>query len=282
MSNFRRLYYLGYILMLLGLAALYFLPAPEIEYTPEEHLRKLEAWLGSSYGRTELDAAPWEQDGDDFCGVIFTFRDSAEALDELKHRHNLKEEHNIPNLPSDWQKQIDTTRPIYTAPPRVLIKCHLSDWGYDTRDFILASLKDGRSLLALRYKWTLHLKGRTTFSACYEVPDYEGKLLSFWYMALVIIGIIAFSLLVPLGGLLLFPNFRLKQKGSGLKWFGMATIFPLVTIVPFIPHLATDTDIISTLILPVQLAGAAILYVIIVVIQGRRSKSARATAYIKQ
>ena len=68
MSNFRRLYCLGYILMLLGLAALYFLPAPEMEYTPEEHLRKLDAWLGSSYGRTELDAAPWKQDGDDFRG----------------------------------------------------------------------------------------------------------------------------------------------------------------------------------------------------------------------
>lgn len=283
MSNFRRLYYLGYILMLLGLAALYFLPAPEIEYTPEEHLRKLDAWLGSSYGRTELDAAPWKPDGDDFCGVIFTFRDSAEELNELKRRHNLKEGRVISGLPSGWQEQIDTTRPIYTAPPRVLIKWHLSDWGYDTRDFMLASLKDGRSLLALRYKATLHLKGRTTFAACYEVPDYEGKLLPFWYMALVIIGIIAFSLLVPLGGLLLFPNFRLKQKGSGLKWFGMATIFPLATIVPFfIPNLATDTDIISTLILPVQLAGAAILYVIVVVIQRRGSKSARATAYIKQ
>lgn len=76
--------------MLLGLAALYFLPAPEMEYTPKEHLRKLDAWLGSSYGRTELDAAPWKQDGDDFRGVIFTFRDSAEELDELKRRHNLK------------------------------------------------------------------------------------------------------------------------------------------------------------------------------------------------
>ena len=107
-------------------------------------------------------------------------------------------------------------------------------------------------------------------------------MLPFWYMALVIIGLIAFSLLVPLGGLLLFPNFRLKQKGSGLMWFGIATIFPLVTIVPFIPNLAKDTDIISTLILPVQLAGAAILYVLVAVIQRRRSKSARATAYIKQ
>ena len=275
MSNFRRLYYLGYILMLLGLAALYFLPAPELEYTPEEHLRKLDAWLGNSYGRTELNAAPWEPDVDDFRGVIFTFRDTAEELDELKHRHNLKEEHNIPSLPSDWLEQIDSTRPIYTAPPRVLIKWHLSDWGYDTRDFILASLKDGRSLLALRYKWTLQLKGRTTFSACYEVPDYEGELLPIWYIALVIIGLIAFSLLVPLGGLLLFPNFRLKQKGSGLMWFGIATIFPLITIVPFIPNIATDTNILTTLILPIQLVGAAILYMIVAVIQGLSRKSAR-------
>ena len=53
----------------------------------------------------------------------------------------------------------------------------------------------------------------------------------------------------------------------------MATIFPLVTIVPFFtPNVATDTDIISTLILPVQLAGAAILYVLVAVIQKRRSK----------
>ena len=154
-------------------------------------------------------------------------------------------------------------------------------WKWDAIKFF--NLKDGRTLLALRYKETVQLKGRNLLSAPYEVPDYEGKLLPFWYMALVIIGIIAFSLLVPLGGLLLFPNFRLKQKGSGLKWFGMATIFPLATIVPFfIPNLATDTDIISTLILPVQLAGAAILYVLVAVIQRRRSKSARATAYIKQ
>ena len=106
--------------------------SPDEEWSEEPS--KLDAWLGSSYGRTELDAAPWKQDGDDFRGVIFTFRDSAEELDELKRRHNLKEGRVIPGLPSGWQEQIDTTRPIYTAPPRVLINWHLSDWGYDTRD----------------------------------------------------------------------------------------------------------------------------------------------------
>lgn len=278
MSKLRRLYYLGYALMLLGLAALYFLPAPEIEYTPEEHLRKLDAWLGSSYGRTELDAAPWEVDGDDFCGVIFTFRDSAEALDKLKQYHHLKEGRCVPTLPTSWQEQIDTTRPIYTAHPKVLITWHESEWGYDTRDFMLASLKDGRTLLALRYKETVQLKGRNLLSAPYEVPDYEWKNPPGWYVALVRIGIVAFSLLVPLGFLLLFPDFRLNQKGAGLKWFGMATIFPLVILVTITATTALDLIYLTILILPIQLAGAAILYVPVSIIQEGRRKSTHSDA----
>lgn len=273
MSKLRRYFYLGYALMLLGLAALLFLPSPEIELTPEQHLRKLDAWLGSSYKRTELNAVPWETGADDFRGVIFTFRDHGEQQQELIQCHNLKTgRKGATPLPAVWQEQLDPTAPIYTAHPKVWVKWHLSDFGFDTRDFTLATLKDGRTLLALRYKQTSKLAGRSMLIAPFEVPDYEAPWPPDWYVVLVGIGLLAFLLLVPLGFLLLFPDFRLNKKGAKAKWFGMALVFPMVTIVPLLYKSAFSLLFFLPIILPIQLTGAWILYLIVGLVQERHDK----------
>lgn len=273
MSRLRLIFYLCYALMLLGIAALYFLPIPEIELTPKQHWRKLDAWLGGSMNMTELDAAPWESETDDFRGVIFTFRDNTEHLDNLVKYHNLKTGRKIATpLPATWQEQLDTTRPLYTAHPKVLVKWQLSEWGYDTRDFTLASLKDGRTLLALRYKATSQLAGRSLLSAPFEVPDYDPPLPPDWYVVLAGIGGVAFLLLVPLGFLLLFPDFRLNQKWAAAKWFGIALVFPMVTIVPYLYTSALSIPFVLSIILPIQLTGAWILYLLAAIIQERNNK----------
>ncbi len=273
MSKLRLIFYLCYALMLLGIAALYFLPVPEIELTPKQHLRKLDAWLGSSYKRTELNAVPWETGADDFRGVIFTFRDHGEQQQELIQCHNLKTgRKGATPLPAVWQEQLDPTAPIYTAHPKVWVKWHLSDFGFDTRDFTLATLKDGRTLLALRYKTTSQLAGRSLLSAPFEVPDYDPPLPPDWYVVLAGIGGVAFFLLVPLGFLLLFPDFRLNQKWAAAKWFGIALVFPLVTIVPYLCTSALSIPFVLAIILPIQLTGAWILYLLAGIIQERNNK----------
>jgi hypothetical protein len=92
------------------------------------------------------------------------------------------------------------------------------------------------------------------------------------------IALIAFSLLAPLGFLLLFPSFNLNCKRHVVYWFTTAALFPLIPgllmCLSYGHYMALFALLMgSIVIIPLQLAGAGLLLPLVRMIAFRNTQT---------
>ena len=276
MSRARRIYTLCYVLMLLALAAFFLSWKFPREITPQEQWHHFHPWLGPV--PQKLQAEEWAPDNDSYQGgVIFTFYPTREWREKHIRAFGLADkDRDTAPLPPHWEKQLHPFQPVLTAWPKLMIT-HDASSGYDVRDMTLAQLRDGRTLLAFRYKWDNEFGRRDLV-----FPGYEKKAeapTELWLSGVYIVMVCIFLLLVPLGFLLLFPGFDLTRKRHMAYWFMTAAFFPVILLI----SACSSTGVLSAIpaaifwciiLVPWQLAGAGMLLPIVMMIAFRRSSSA--------
>lgn len=264
MSSARRVYSAGYVLLLLGVIAMYFFPLPMPEYTASEHWCRFKGWLGAC--PDDLEAIELTSAEDAPKEIFFVFSADEEWKGKLVSYLDLRTTGNNPQvLPAEWQERMDANSPSFYAYPLMLADSSL-DWGYDVQNLLLSRLKDGRFLLALRFEWSDDLAYREI-----RTPRYEAghpKELPAWVRLMSLVCYVSTFLVLPLGGLLLFPRFDLRRKKYMAYWFGLAVFCPSVMLLCF-PHwfsgAATLVAFIGfvVVILPLHLLGAWLLYLFV-------------------
>ena len=276
MSRARRIYCICYTMMILVLVALCFMPSLLPELTPREKWSSFQAWLGPS--PQELIAEEWATSKDDYTGITFVFHASEDWHAEIAERFSLAEgRHGTSRLQPSWQEALAPDAPLLTAWRKRLVETHTGEPVYDVKDMILARLRDGRTLLAFRYRWD-----NTFGNHSYVFSDYEpgeGRDFPAWYVVLYGSAVVAFFLLAPLGFLLLFPRFDMKKKGHTVLWFVTALLYPIGVAFVTLPFMYSGSEaliaLIGILLLlePLQLIGALVLYLIIRSIRAIRPTS---------
>lgn len=276
MSRARRIYCICYTMMILVLVALCFMPSLLPELTPREKWSSFQAWLGPA--PQELIAEEWATGKDDYTGVIFVFHAKKDWHAEIAKRFSLAEgRHKDSRLQPSWQEALAPDAPLLTTRQKRLVETHTGEPVYDVKDMILARLRDGRTLLAFRYRWD-----NTFGNHSYVFSDYEpgeGRDFPAWYVVLYGSAVVAFFLLAPLGFLLLFPRFDLKKKGHTVLWFVTALLYPIGVAFVTLPFMYSGSEalvaLIGILLLlePLQLIGALVLYLIIRSIRAIRPTS---------
>lgn len=266
MSRARRIYCICYALMLLGLAALYFLPSPLPKPTPWEKWSSFQAWLGPP--PQELIEEEWATGTDDYRGVTFVFHATEDWHAEITERFGLAESrHANIRLQPHWQEAIAPEASLLTAQRKRLAEISTGEPVYDVKDMTLTRLQDGRTLLAFRYRWDNSFGNHSYVFSAYE-PG-EGRDFPTWYVVLYGGAVVAFILLVPLGFLLLFPRFDLRKKGHTVLWFATALLFPIGVCMLSIPFMYSGSEALVAFIalliilVPLQLIGALVLYLIV-------------------
>lgn len=265
MFRSRRVYRLCYFLMLLGLGMLYFfLPGLLPEPSPQEEWSRFQEWIGPP--PQELQAETWNCGQDEYPGEIFTFKASEEWRAEIADRFSMAAgRSNTQALPPHRQELLSPGLPLLTAYRKLTIT-HSGNPGYDVKDMTLALLNDGRTLLAFRACPADTFANRSCIPPAYE----PGKGYDFptWYVVTCSLATVAFILLVPLGFLLLFPSFNLKQKRHTACWFATALLYPIGLACLTLPFLASGSEALIAFIailfilVPLQLIGALVLYLI--------------------
>lgn len=266
MSRARRTYCICYALMILGLAALYFLPIPLPKPTPWEDWSTFQAWLGPP--PQELIEEEWATGKDDYKGVTFVFHATEDWHAEIAKRFGLAEgRHENIRLQPHWQEALAPETPLLTAWRKRLAEIRTGEPVYDVKDMTLARLRDGRTLLAFRHRWDNSFGNHSYVFSAYE-PG-EGRDFPTWYVVLYGSAVVAFILLVPLGFLLLFPRFDLKKKGHTVLWFAVALLYPIGVGLFTLPVMYSGSEALVAfigllfLLEPLQLIGALVLYLIV-------------------
>lgn len=275
MSRAHRIYCICYALMLLGLAALYFLPSPLPELTPREKWSAFQEWLGPP--PQELIAEERKSDSDDYTGVTFVFQATEDWCEEIIGRFSMAEgRDNTSPLPAHWQDSLTPGHPLLTAWRKRLLTSK-GEPTYDVKDMTLARLHDGRTLLAFRYRWDNTFGNHSYVDSAYE-PG-QGRDFPTWYVVLYGGAVAAFILLVPLGFLLLFPRFDLRKKGHSVLWFAAALLYPIGVGICTIPFMFSGSEALIAFIalliilVPLQLIGAGILFTLARIVLGHRQQT---------
>lgn len=273
MSRARRIYCICYALMILGLAALYFLPSPLPKPTPQEEWSSFQEWLGPP--PQELIAEDWTTDNDDYKGVTFVFHATEDWRAEIIGRFSMAEgRNNTSLLPANWQEALAPETPLLTAWRKRLAEIRTGEPVYDVMDMTLARLRDGRTLLAFRYRWDNTFGNHSYVFSAYE-PG-QGRDFPTWYVLLYGGAVVAFILLVPLGFLLLFRGFDLKRKRHTFLWFATALLYPIGVAMLTIPFMYSGSEALIAFIAilfilePLQLIGAVILFTLAKMALARR------------
>lgn len=274
MSRARLTYTICYVLMLLVFVAFPFIVKATQEITPQTQWSGFHPWFGPV--PNQLQAEEWNREADDRQGVIFTFYSTEDWRTKHIRAFGLADkDRDTAPLPPHWEKLLHPFLPRLTAHPKLMIT-HDASSGYDVRDMTLAQLADGRTLLAFRYSWDNEFGRRDLVSPAYE--EEPGDDMPLWLSGLCIVVGIAFLLLVPLGFLLLFPRFNLTCKRHIAYWFLTAALFPILLLI----SACTSTGVVAAIpaaifwciiLVPLQLAGAAMLLPLVMMIAFRKDRS---------
>lgn len=273
MSRARLTYTICYVLMLLVFVAFPFIVKATQEITPQAQWNGFHPWFGPV--PHQLQAEKWNREADDYQGVIFTFYPTEEWRSKTIRAFGLEsKDRDTAPLPEHWEKQLHHFQPRLTAWPKLMITHDFSS-GYDVRDMTLAQLADGRTLLAFRYSWDNEFGKRDLVLPAYE--EEPGDDMPLRLSGLCIVVGIAFLLLVPLGFLLLFPRFNLTRKRHIAYCFLTAALFPILLLI----SACTSTGVVAAIpaaifwciiLVPLQLAGAAMLLPIVMMIAFRKDR----------
>ena len=219
MSRARITYTICYVLMFLCLVAFPFIMKATEEWTPRQQWSLFQSWIGPV--PQQLQAEEWRRESDDRAGIIFTFRADDAWREQIIHHFALADkDRGAAPLPAHWEAQISPTQPKLTAYTKLMISGS-GDSGFEVQDMTLAQLSDGRTLLAFRHKSENDFHERMVVPTAY--PRAEPEPTPTWRSVLWCIALIAFSLLAPLGFLLLFPSFTLQSTLHRVIWY--AAIF---------------------------------------------------------
>ena len=274
MSRARLTYTICYVLMLLVFVAFPFIVKATQETTPQTQWSGFHPWFGPV--PNQLQAEEWNRAADDRQGVIFTFYSTEDWRTKHIRAFGLADkDRDTAPLPPHWEKLLHPFQPRLTAWPKLMIT-HDASSGFYVQDMTLAQLADGRTLLAFRYQWDNDFGRRDLVSPAYE--EEPGDDMPLWLSGLCIVVGIAFLLLVPLGFLLLFPRFNLTRKRHIAYWFLTAALFPILLLI----SACTGTGVVEAIpaaifwciiLVPLQLAGAAMLLPIVMMIAFRKDRS---------
>ena len=275
MSRARITYTICYVLMFLCLVAFPFIMKATEEWTTRQQWSLFQSWIGPV--PQQLQAEEWRRESDDRAGIIFTFRADDDWREQIIHHFALADkDRGAAPLPAHWESQISPTQPKLTAYTKLMISDD-GDSGFEVQDMTLAQLSDGRTLLAFRHKSENDFHGRMVVPPAY--PHAEAEPTPTWRTVLWGTALVAFSLLVPLGFLLLFPCFNLNCKRHVVCWFTTAAIFPLIPWFLMCMHhghyMALFVFLLSSIVvIPLQLAGAGLLLPLVRIIAFRQKETA--------
>ena len=274
MSRARITYTVCYVLMMLCLVAFPFIMKATEEWTPRQQWSLFQSWIGPV--PQQLQAEEWRRESDDRAGIIFTFRADDDWREQIVHHFALADKDcGAAPLPAHWEAQISPTQPKLTAYTKLMISDD-GDSGFEVQDMTLAQLSDGRTLLAFRHKSENDFHGRMVVPPAY--PRAEAEPTPTWRFVLWCIALIAFSLLTPLGFLLLFPRFNLNCRRHVVYWFTTAALFPLIPgllmCLSYGHYMALFALLMgSIVIIPLQLAGAGLLLPLVRMIAFRNTQT---------
>ena len=273
MSRARITYTVCYVLMFLCLVAFPFIMKATEEWTPRQQWSLFQSWIGPV--PEQLQAEEWTRESDDRSGIIFTFRADDAWREKLIHHFALADkDRGATPLPAHWESQISPTQPKLTAYTK-LMRSSSGEYGFEVQDMTLAQLNEGRTLLAFRHKSENDFHGRMVVPPAY--PHAEAEPTPTWRSVLWGIALVAFTLLVPLGFLLLFPSFDLTRKRHMTYWFMTAAFFPIIILISACTYVGGLAAILAAIfwciiLVPWQLAWAGMLLPIVMMIAFRKDK----------